>query len=239
MLKSGKRDVDQAKGFKRIFDELLNEARKMNDIKGMLTLTSRAEEHVSHLKVFKLSILERHLVKKIKIHLSPTFINHMINELEEYERIIGYFKKEESPPVVHELHHHLLWLQDAYGHAGAINDNMDAVEKRLKEKSQIFTEHFEDFYLKAVEFAGYLRTKMYEFPALARLNNDAKLEIEAFQMFLNELLELDISAEALGTFPALMADHMYREECYYLYKLAESTKETAPPCNPAKPRIEK
>ncbi|WHY83687.1 DUF2935 domain-containing protein [Siminovitchia fortis] len=34
---SEKRDVDQAKGFKRIFDELLNEARKMNDIKGMLT----------------------------------------------------------------------------------------------------------------------------------------------------------------------------------------------------------
>ncbi|GIN91038.1 hypothetical protein J22TS1_20890 [Siminovitchia terrae] len=233
------RDIDQAKEFKRIFDGLLQEARRQNDLKGLVTLTEKAAGHVAHFKNFKLSLLKRSLVKQIKIHLSPTFINHMINELEEYERIISFLKKEESPPVVHESHHHLLWLQDAYGHAGAINDNMDSVEKRLKEQSQLFTEHFEDFYLKAVELAGYLRTKMYEFPALARLNKDTKLEIEAFQMFLNELLELEISAKALGTFPALMADHMFREECYYLYKLAESTKEGTPSCNPAKPRIEK
>ncbi|HBZ10626.1 MAG TPA: DUF2935 domain-containing protein [Bacillus bacterium] len=234
-----KKDIDQSKEFKKVFDELLHEARRLNDIKTMVILTERAEGHVIQLKKFKLSLLERSLVKQVKIHLSPTFINHMINELEEYERIISYLKKEESPPIVHEIHHHLLWLQDAYGHAGAINDNMDAVEKRLKERSSLFTKHFEAFYLKAVEFAGFLRTKMYEFPALARLNSDAKLEIEAFQMFLNELLELDLSAKALGTFPALMADHMYREECYYLYKLAESTQDSSPPCNPAKPRIEK
>ncbi|VEF48236.1 Domain of uncharacterised function (DUF2935) [Bacillus freudenreichii] len=127
------RDIDQAKEFKRIFDGLLLEARRLNDIKGMMSLTERVAKHVIQFKNFKLSLLERSLVKQIKIHLSSTFLNHMINELEEYERIIGYFKKGESVPVVHELHHHLLWLQDAYGHSGAITDNMDAVEKRLKD----------------------------------------------------------------------------------------------------------
>lgn len=233
------KDINLAKQFKRIFDELLDEARELNSTEVMLDLTVRTDVHVTHFKKFKLSLLERHLFKQIEIHLSPTFINHMINELEEFERIIRYFKRGESPPNVHELHHHLLWLQDAYGHAGAIHDNMDAVEKRLREKSMLFTKHFEEFYLKAVEFAGYIRTKVYEFPALERMNKNVRLEIEAFQMFLNELLELDISAKALGTFPSLMADHMFREECYYLFKLAESTNESPPDCNPAKPRIEK
>ena len=43
---------------------------------------------------------------------------------------------------------------DAAGHAGAISSNLDQVEKRLKEKSNQYTKHFEDFYLKAVEMAG-------------------------------------------------------------------------------------
>ena len=84
-----------------------------------------------------------------------------------------------------------------------------------------------------------MRTNVFEFPALDRMNKEAKLEIEAFQMFLNEILELNISAQVLGTFPVLMADHMFREECYYLTKLAEATKSKKPECNPASPRIEK
>ena len=64
------------------------------------------------------------------------------------------------------------------------------------------------------------------------MNKEAKLEVEAFQMFLKEILELDISAEVLGTFPALIASDIVREECYYLIKLAESTKSKKPSCDP-------
>ena len=162
----------------------------------------------------------------------------MVNELEEYDRILSYFKKNESPPISHELHHHLLWLRDASGHAGAIKDQLDATERLLRKESENFSKHFEHLYLKAVELVGYLRTNVLQFPALDRMNNEAKLEIEAFQMFLNEILELDISEQVLGTFPALMADHMFREECYYLMKLAKSTNIEIPNCNPASPRIE-
>ena len=204
-----------------------------------LQLTLQAEQEVSELKKFKLLLLEKLLFKKVKFHLSPTFMNHMVNELEEYQRLLSHLKKEENPPINHELHYHLLWLLDASGHAGAIQDQLDAVETMLRNKSASFNKHFEHLYLKAVELAGYLRTNIYEFPALDRMNKEAKLEIEAFQMFLNEILELDISAQVLGTFPALMADHMFREECYYLTKLAESTNTNKPDCNPASPRIEK
>ncbi|MEK3886242.1 DUF2935 domain-containing protein [Bacillus sp. FSL K6-3431] len=236
---SEKSDIEIAKTFKKSFDQLLAHAKLINTLKEGIDLTIQTEPLVLKFKKFKLTILEKLLFKNIKFHLSPTFVNHMVNELEEYERIIRYFKEGESPPIEHELHHHLLWLRDASGHAGAIEDQLDATEKALKEKSFVFNQHFEHLYLKAVEFAGYLRTKIHEFPALDRMNDDAKLEIEAFQIFLNEILELDISEKVLGTFPALMADHMYREECYYLNKLARSANTLKPECDPTSPRFEK
>ncbi|WP_409271910.1 DUF2935 domain-containing protein [Neobacillus sp. SCS-31] len=153
-------------------------------------------------------------------------------------RILEHVKVGEMPPLCHEVHHHLLWLLDAAGHSGAISSNLDSVEKRLKMTSNTFTKHFEQFYLKAVEMAGYLRTNLTEFPALARFNSEAQLEIVLFQQFLEEIEELRLSKEALGTFAPLMADHMFREECYYLMKLSESANLERPNCNPSKPRLE-
>lgn len=228
--------IEKAREFKEFFDKSLNKARELKNIEESIQLASEVEVYVQAIKSFKLDILKRHLVSKISIHLSPTFINHMVNELEEYERILKYLKKGDKPPIYHELHHHLLWLQDAYGHAGAINDEMDATETRLKKASEEFVKDFEEFYLKAVELAGYLRTGETNFPALKRFNSNVTLEMEMFQMFLKEIFEFDLSNEILGTFSALMADHMFREECYYLLKLAESTNTKIPNCNPAKPR---
>jgi hypothetical protein len=226
-------DIKQVAAYIQVFDDLLARTRTED----IIQLTTNAEAEALKLREFKLKLIEKHLLGKIKIHLSPTFINHMVNELEEYLRILKHLKLQQIPPVYHELHHHLVWLIDASGHAGAISDSLDSVEKRLKEKSDQFTKHFEDFYLKAVEMAGYLRTNLTNFPALEKMNKDVALEMKLFQNFLAEIEELEISAQALGTFSPLMADHMSREECYYLMKLAESTKLEKPDCDPTKPRI--
>jgi hypothetical protein len=69
------------------------------------------------------------------------------------------------------------------------------------------------------------------------MNVDSQLEIKLFQHFLHELEEMELNNQALGTFAPLMADHMLREECYYLMKLAESANLETPNCDPTKPRI--
>ncbi|MFE0505347.1 DUF2935 domain-containing protein [Peribacillus butanolivorans] len=226
-------NIEIASEFIQIFDTLLG---KVNS-EDISQLTFAAEDAALKLREFKLNLMKKHLVGKIKIHLSPTFLNHMVNELEEYLRLLKHFKSNQTPPVYHELHHHLVWLLDAAGHAGAISSKLDDVEKRLKEKSDQYTKHFNEYYIKAVELAGYLRTNLSTFPALEKMNVDVTLEIKLFQHFLNELEELELSAQALGTFSPLMADHMSREECYYLMKLAESTNSEKPNCDPAKPRL--
>lgn len=228
-----KAEIEIASNFVKIFDTLLDHAKSSQ----LTQLTAQAEIEVLKLRGFKLELIRNHLVGKIKIHLSPTFINHMVNELEEYLRILNHLKAGKVPPIYHELHHHLLWLLDAAGHSDAIYSNLDGVEKKLRKKSNTFKKDFEGFYLKAVELAGYLRTNLTTFPALIKMNADAQLEIKLFQNFLTELEELELSNQALGTFAPLMADHMYREECYYLMKLAESANIDPPNCDPAKPRL--
>lgn len=218
---SERQDIEKASYFIQNFNQLLNKSRSLNE-SNAISFSISTENVVEQLKAFKLSIIKRQLTGDIGIHLTPTFLNHMVNELEEYQLVLSYLKEGKIPPVFHELHHHLIWLLDASGHAGAIDSQMDMVEKRLKEKSKTFTKHFDQFYLKAVELTGYLRANVKTFPALKRFNNDVEIEMELFKTFLNELEEMELSAEVLGTFTASMADHMAREEHYYLMKLAES-----------------
>ncbi|WP_434088001.1 DUF2935 domain-containing protein [Cytobacillus solani] len=225
--------IDAANYFIQTFDQLLGRI----EVDHLIELSVRAEEESLKLREYKLTIIERHLVGKVTIHLGPTFINHMVNELDEYVLLLKYLKKGEVPPVFHELHHHLIWLLDAAGHSGAISDNMDRIEKKIKSVSDGYTKDFEAFYLKAVEMVGFLRTGVTSFPALDRFNNDIAAEMKLYMNFLHEIEELELSKEALGTFAPLMADHMYREECYYLTKLAETTQIEAPKCDPTKPRL--
>jgi hypothetical protein len=233
MVESEKESIEKAKYFIKVFDDLLANVNHINPIE----LSQLAEKEVLRLKTFKLSLLERLLVGKIKTHLSPTFVNHMVHELEEYQRILSFLKEGKVPPVVHELHHHLVWLMDAALHAGAINVNLDHVEKALKKTTEEFIKTFEHFYLKAVEMAGYLRTNLSSFPALNKFNKDVFLEMEIFKGFLHEIEEMGLTKEMLGTVAPLMADHMVREECYYLMKLAQSSQLPQPNCDPTKPRL--
>ncbi|HET7578256.1 MAG TPA: DUF2935 domain-containing protein [Bacillales bacterium] len=229
----------QAQTFIQYFDQLLQNVRTFGtDASKLREITQAASQQASDLRQFKLTILRRQLVGSLKIDLTPTFVNHMVNELDEYLRILGYLQKQQVPPPAHPVHYHLLWLLDASGHSGVIEASLDLTESQLKQKSHKFTSVFQDFYLKAVEMAGYLRANIDRFPALSRFNHEAKLEILVFQKFLKELEEMELQNTDLSTFSPLMADHMYREECYYLLKLAEVTDLSPPDCNPAEPRVQ-
>jgi Domain of unknown function (DUF2935) len=218
-----KKDIQKTMELKQKFTSRLNELKGLSSKEQFIQFSKDMEDHVNALKKFKLSLLKRHLTGDIVIHLVPTFINHMVNELEEYEKVLKYLKDGKIPPIFHELHHHLLWLLDASGHAVSIGSTMDLTERDLRKKSKLFEDEFNDFYLKAVEMAGYLRTNLKSFPALKKFNDDVEIEIRLFQVFLSELEELELNHKNLSTFSSLMADHMYREEAYYLKKVAESS----------------
>ncbi|MDG0791078.1 DUF2935 domain-containing protein [Cohnella ginsengisoli] len=123
-------------------------------------------------------------------------------------------------------------------HAAAIASDLDALEKRWIKRSGQFEKHFQQLYMKSIEMAGYMRTSLKDFPAFRRLHAEVDLEMKLFVAFLNEIEEMQFTAEMLDRINPLMPDHMMREECYYLTKLAQLGLVPKPDCQADKPRVE-
>lgn len=229
-------DIQKAFQFRDVFDQFLHRARKNIEGTELATLTGQALQAATEFRSFKLLVLSKGL--EGKIHISTTLISHMVNELEEYLQVLSFLHAGKIPPGGHPLHHHLLWISDAAGHAASIESNLDMIEKKYIERSRQFHKVFDNMYLKAIELSGYLRSGLEQFPALTRYNGEAALEIEIFKGFLEEVERLELHAELLGPLMPLLPDHMAREECYYLIKLARSTGGKIPECDPTKPRVQ-
>ena len=231
-------EIEQAQYFINTMDALLARARQSIKTQEVLDLSCQALEESQRIREFKLGLVRRHLVGEIDIGLPPTFINHMVNEVEEYIRILNSLVRRELPPPLNPLHHHLLWLPDAEGHAAGIASDLDSVERDLIAISEAFMHQFDDYYTKAIEFSGYTRTCLKDFPALSRFNKQVEEEILNFKKFLRHIEQLILSNKALGALTPLFPDHMAREECYYLIKLAEVSEVKMPDCDPTQPRTE-
>ncbi|MDR3561055.1 MAG: DUF2935 domain-containing protein [Negativicutes bacterium] len=229
--------IKEASRFIQHLDQLLCEARESGSSERLREITGTAFETTKELRCFKLELLRRHLVGEISTSLPPTFFNHMLNELEEYLRVLECLLAKEIPVLAHPIHHHLLWVSDAVLHSETLAARVDPAESKLKETSECFVHDFKELYLKAVELKGYLRTAEERFPALTRYHFQVEKEILNFDDFLCKLLNLLNRKMALGTLTPLIPDHMLREECYFLTKLAQVTEIKMPKCDPTKPRI--
>lgn len=233
-----KNDIARAERFIAAFDRLLQVAREAGGGEDLTALNQAASAETAALREFKLDLLARSLSGRVTVSLPPTFFNHMLNELDEYGRILAALAAGQPVPVYHPLHHDLLWLQDAYGHAGAIASGLDRIESDLLHRFAEFEKHFQALYLKSVEMAGFLRTRLQEFPSMRRFHDQIRLEMALFRKFLQELDEMEFDAQVLDIISPLMPDHMAREECYYLLKLAQSGAVPPPDCDPTKPRVQ-
>jgi hypothetical protein len=229
-------NITKAKSFVDKFDTLLYQSRKSLSVIEIENLTRLAYEATLELRKFKLEIITKLIAAKVKISMPPTFINHMVNELEEYLFILSQVIQN-KPKKSCALHYHRLWLSDGFGHANAISSDLDPTEKLLIREAKCFSKTFEELYLKAIEFTGYTRTGLSTFPALEDLNLTAERKMLEFKGYLETLLSKISDKETLGTIDPLIIDHMNREECYYLTKLATVSENKGPSCDPTKPRV--
>ncbi len=227
-----------AQEFILLFDNLLEEAHQSLDEETLEKLNKNAYEAAYRLREFKLELLSMSLDSDLKIHLPPSFINDMVNELEEYLYVLSNLSNN-LPSIIHPLHYHMLWLSDAIGHAASIAAELDFIEADLIDLACQYKIQFQDLYMKALIMNGYLRTELTAFPALTRLNEQAAAAIQSFTEYLDSLQDKRTDHKVLGTLMPLMADHMSREECYYLWKLSQSSSTIKrPDCDPTRPRLE-
>ncbi|MEW8956995.1 DUF2935 domain-containing protein [Clostridium sp.] len=223
--------------FIMIFDDLLRKANRATTNDEVERLNIEAMKAAEALRAFKLKILNKMLTNKVEISLPPTFLNHMLNELEEYLIILIHLIRGQGI-LFNSLHYHILWLLDGSGHAASIVSNLDMIEKPLIRKSMNYEKAFNDLYNKSIELKGYKRTGLKRFNALDQLDQDADNEMTSFKKFLEELKVLVEDNRVLGTIKPLVLDHMIREECYYLTKLSKVANVEDPKCDPTKERVE-
>lgn len=233
-----KSEIERADKFITEFDQLLGRAQQGLGSNDVGFFNKQVFTTVKRLKAFKLHLIRRHLTEKISIHMQPSFLNHMVNELEEYEIILRALESGRPLTKLHPIHYHLIWLLDAIGHAASLACAVDLAERDLRLESQNFEQDFIRFHNKAQELAGNLRTDVLDFPAFGYFNRQVNQVMLEFMSFLTDLRDLSIRKEVLGTLTPLTPDHMLREECYYLNKLAEITELQPSKCDPTAPRIE-
>ncbi|MFZ5823584.1 MAG: DUF2935 domain-containing protein [Bacillota bacterium] len=179
-------------------------------------LAQRITDHLRSLKQFKEDLIGQKLACSIRLNLTPTLLQHMVNETEEaYRALTGIREAANLPPPLQALHHHLLWLPDASGHAAALHSGLDPTEKRLLDATDQFKRIFDGMEIKALELYTMLRVAPRMVAVLRRLNRDAMTEIAIFREFLAEMREHLEGCEIMGNLTPLFADHMLREELYY------------------------
>lgn len=186
-------------------------------------ITRAVQEALAPLKAFKEEVIQKKLDCTIKLALGPSLIAHMVVEAEEAQRVLGRVRDGAPlPPAMESLHHHLVWLPDASGHAGVLHGGLDATEQKLLEVTGEFKEIFNGMHIKALELYSMLRVAPRMVGALRRLNADSMAQIGLFRAFLTELREhlQDCQALVANLMPQI-ADHMLREELYYTEKIMQ------------------
>lgn len=229
--------IKEAQSFIILFDALLEKSHKPLAVDELSAFNQEIYEAVIKIRNFKLTILKHQIEDKIAISLPPTFINHMLNELDEYLGILNFLLNKRTPQT-NAFCLHLLWLSDGTGHAETLASDLDMSQKELIHVSQTYAKRFTNLYLRTIEFTGYTRTNIYDFPALNELNKDANDTMTGFKKLLIDLEEAILAKKVLGTLMPLTLDHMFREECYYLTKLSMVSEIKSPNCDPTMPRIE-
>jgi hypothetical protein len=156
--------------------------------------------------------------------LPPTFYNHMLNELEEFLKVLSEIQAG-SVISCNTLGNHLVWVLDAAGHAAIIGSNLDKAEALYREEAKAFENAFDKMYLKTVELTGYYRSDSEAVkPVLQWFNRQVTELMKEFISFLTELKEGIAQHQILGNLCSLLPDHMIQEENYYLQKI-EATSE--------------
>lgn len=102
--------IAQTQRFYQIFDELLQKAGQ--------DISQQAAQAVMEFRNFQLSVIDLQLAGQVPINLPPGALNEMLDEADEYLRILGVLPM--PTPVneaAHLIHQHLLWLPNNAAHA--------------------------------------------------------------------------------------------------------------------------
>lgn len=215
--------VMTSQNFKNVFiqihsesEELINNPNEEKEIE----LVRRTLPVIIDFINYKMMLLKRLLECNIQLNLTPTFINHMINEATEFYRTLSMIQTTVPINNVQEnIFLHTIWLPDAAGHAASIAAELDPTEAIYIKQADTFKELFNNLFIKSSELEKMLPRANLDDGSLTLLNEESIQSIKSFIEFLNIIKELRSKCKVMGSLDPIMPDHMIREEEYYMSKI--------------------
>lgn len=206
--------IAQAQQFFQVFDQLLQRANAGRDI------TQEAAHAVTQFRAFKLCVIDMQLAGGVPINLPPGALNEMVDEADEYLRIVCVMA---SPNPMNEaaylIHQHLLWLPNNAAHAALVRSQLDPGEAALFELNNRYHKLFHKLADKVMELKGLMRDNPRMVPSLVYTTQESIMLTQEFMQSQETYRALRTSAQVLAISPPLVADHFVREAAYYLEKI--------------------
>jgi hypothetical protein len=221
--------IRTAINFRNWFDKLNMEVKSISgelSPSALSNLISTNEMAVTQFIEFKKMMLKRLMKCDIQLGMTPSFLNHMINEALEFYRVLNI--AQGAIPlnrVLENIRLHKVWLPDAAGHASAIAAELDAIESLYVNTAQEFAKKFNELFKKAFEMYKMFERTGIENGGLHHFNREVEETLESFIVFLNkvEKLRMECKVYSTGMVLPLLPNHMIREEKYYIYRIESST----------------
>lgn len=205
--------IAEAKNFKELFkkyNELITSGQNID----MRVLENDTAKFIA----FKKKIIYELLNHNIAINFSPSFVNHMVNEANEFLDMLHSgtcAEKTEEPPLYIKI-----WLADASGHASTLSSFMDLAEVPLIHQAELFKELFDKLGKKASEID--MIQKNLGIGVDIRLLTSETVEILQefidFSRKIGELLD-NKKIMAIGTLSSDITSHFIKEHKYFIDKL--------------------
>lgn len=173
-------------------------------------------------RTYKLALQRLRLDNAIILNYTPPVFNGMINELDEYTRLLTALVAGREPEAMPVFHHLFLWLPDQVGHAYLLANDLSTVELHLIQRTEQFRAEFNALYLTAVQMAGLARSAGPDFPALVRHVQDVARHVRDFYMLVQEADLLYSQRSLVSKVTRVLLQHHFPESRYFLQKLAES-----------------
>ncbi|HEY8363972.1 MAG TPA: DUF2935 domain-containing protein [Haloplasmataceae bacterium] len=196
----------------KIYQEVSNENRQITK-----EFLENSKKILNQFTQFKKILLTKLMRNDIELTLTPTYLNHMINEAIEFKVILTlpFFN------TLDNLRLHKIWLPIMSGHAKYLLSQLDEIEIAYLEKAQFYKDYFIKMFIKAYEMCSIIQKTGLKDKGIYQFNKDVEEKLHDFIDFL-KTIEKHIKEDELykiGTFTFLILNHMIREVKHYLNRL--------------------
>jgi len=209
--------IEAALFFEEAFNRLLERACRVQGVQAVKTLNDESIRLTERFVKYKTDLLLMMLQCRLGGFNFPLLIDHVRREaLYFIDHLETIQRGEMIDPVTSLTFEESFWTRIMADHSKFIAHLLDPSERQLVERSEEFSEEFDNLRFQAEDFESFLCINPIFVPSLGRFTNDVIMGTTELRDFKALARDLIARCEIVSLIPELLADHVFREAQYFL-----------------------